>query len=73
MAGLSPQDARIMDLWDAGHGDRPIALLTGLPLATVRLTISEYYEGDERKRDHASIAAGTAALNAAIASARAAA
>lgn len=62
----TPQENRIMDLWDGGLSIKQIAAQTGLRKKTVETTVSYYHGRAEQRLQEASIRAGSAALLAAI-------
>lgn len=67
----TPQENRIMDLWDGGLSIRQIADQTGIRQHKVENTVS-YFSGRADQRIHnAAMRAGSAALAAAIAQVRA--
>lgn len=72
MAGLTPGEARVMDLWDAGHSVRAIALHTGGHHDRVKAIVSTYHDDGEHQRSGNAMARGSAKLAAAINQARAA-
>lgn len=67
MATLTPQEAAIMDRWDAGLSMQRIARSTGLPIATVQNTVSTYHSTHEDREFRAMIVRGSACLLQAIA------
>ena len=62
----TPQENRIMDLWDGGLSINQIADQTGIRLHKVQNTIAYYHGRAEQRVQEASIRAGSAALLAAI-------
>lgn len=59
--GLTPGEAAVMDLWDAGKGSREIARVLRQPHGKVT-NIMTLYARDEQRSDNAAIAAGSANL-----------
>ncbi len=67
----TPQENRIMDLWDSGLSISQIAEQTGIGRHKVENTVSYYHGRAEQRLQEASIRAGSAALLAAIQQVRA--
>lgn len=66
----TPQETRIMDLWDSGLSIKQIAVQTGIRQHKVENTISYYHGRHEQRVQEASIRKGSMALLAAIAEVR---
>ena len=62
----TPQENRIMDLWDGGLSIKQIAAQTGIRLHKVEHIVSCFSGRNEQRVAEASIRAGSAALLAAI-------
>lgn len=70
MAGLTPAEALIMDLWDAGKSKQQIQRELRVPQRRLKSVINYYHADDELRLDNGRIAAGSHALAAAIHQAR---
>lgn len=67
-SGLTPSEALIMDLWDAGLSKQ--AIRRQLKMPSVDRVVDCYHAAHEQRADNSSIAAGSIALRDAIARAR---
>jgi len=70
MAGLTPAEARVMDLWDAGHSFEQIMVITGQSRKTVQSIVALYNEADETRTARTMVTTGTQRLAVAIQQAR---
>ena len=61
-SGLTPQEVRIMDLWDAGYSQAEIVARTGLAAAPVQRTVDYYHGRHETRQMHARVASGSEKL-----------
>jgi hypothetical protein len=68
--GLTPQEERIMDLWDDGRSAREIHTRTGIPARTVSKAVTMYHSDADDGRERRMLAQGSARLLAAIERAR---
>lgn len=68
---LTPQETRIMDLWDGGLSIKEIAGQTGIRQRKVENTVSHYCGRADKRVHEASVRKGSAALLAAIQQVRA--
>lgn len=62
---MTRAEARVMDLWDAGHSTRSIVEQTGFHRRYVTKIVATF-AGNEQRAEHSMIATGSAQLLAAI-------
>lgn len=70
MAHLTPQETRIMDMWEGGMSMQRIAHRLNLKRRTVSNTVNMYDAGNLARTERAALTAGSARLFAAIKAAR---
>jgi DNA-binding CsgD family transcriptional regulator len=63
--GMTPAEAAVMDLWDAGNGFAAIARQLQRPRRNVEKVVTMYHIGDRRKQE-AIVRQGSADLLAAL-------
>lgn len=70
MVGMTPKEARIMDLWEQGLSAQRIAPLVGREVKRVVAIIGTYYDDGEATRERKAMIAASTKLARAIRQAR---